>query len=146
MAVSRRAADGTTRENESVNKSQVYITTAGYKNTYSYDRLIGMVVRMITQPERCMVLGGTWRTPVAMGLQSKTFITDQKEEGTYNEASFEREYKNTFVLFKLLRIAGKSLEPYKLQHNHEIKISVKAKNYKDQIISSRASNRGRFND
>lgn len=76
MAVSRRAADGTTRENESVNKSQVYITTAGYKNTYSYDRLIGMVVRMITQPERCMVLGGTWRTPVAMGLQSKTFITD----------------------------------------------------------------------
>lgn len=56
-------------------------TTAGYKNTYSYDRLIGMVVRMITQPNRCMVLGGTWRTPVAMGLQSKTFIQDQKDEG-----------------------------------------------------------------
>ena len=41
-----------------------------------------------------MVLGGTWRTPVAMGLQSKTFITDQKNEGTYNEASFEREYES----------------------------------------------------
>jgi hypothetical protein len=53
-----------------------------------------------------MVLGGTWRTPVAVGLQSKTFITDQKNEGTYNEASFEREYRR-FVLFKLLRIAGK---------------------------------------
>jgi hypothetical protein len=39
-------------------------------------------------------LGGTWRTPVAMGLQSKTFIKDQKEEGTYNEASFEREYES----------------------------------------------------
>jgi hypothetical protein len=49
---------------------------------------------MITQPERCMVLGGTWRTPVAVGLQSKTFITDQKNEGTYNEASFEREYES----------------------------------------------------
>lgn len=45
-----------------------------------------------------MVLGGTWRTPVAMGLQSKTFIKDQKEEGTYNEASFEREYKNLYSL------------------------------------------------
>jgi hypothetical protein len=41
-----------------------------------------------------MVLGGTWRTPVGMGLQSKTFITDQKNEGTYNEASFEREYES----------------------------------------------------
>ena len=94
MAVSRRAKDGTRHEEEPVNKSQVYITTAGYKGTFSYDRLIGLLVRMITQPDRCMVLGGTWRTPVAMGLQSKTFITDQKNEGTYNEASFEREYES----------------------------------------------------
>ena len=94
MAVSRRAKDGTVNEHEPLNKSQVYITTAGYKGTYPYDRLIGMLVRMVMQPERCMVLGGTWRTPVAMGLQSKTFIKDQKEEGTYNEASFEREYES----------------------------------------------------
>ena len=94
MAVSRRAKDGTVNEKEPLNKSQIYITTAGYKGTYPYDRLIGFLVRMVTQPERCMVLGGTWRTPVAVGLQSKTFITDQKNEGTYNEASFEREYES----------------------------------------------------
>ena len=94
MAVSRRAKDGTTNESEPLNKSQVYITTAGYKGTYPYDRLIGFLVRMVTQPERCMVLGGTWRTPVGVGLQSKTFITDQKNEGTFNEASFEREYES----------------------------------------------------
>lgn len=94
MAIPRRAKDGTVHEEESVNKSQIYITTAGYKGTYPYDRLIGLLVRMITQPDRCMVLGGTWRTPVAVGLQSKTFITDQKNEGTYNEASFEREYES----------------------------------------------------
>ena len=96
MAVSRRAKDGSVNEHEPLNKSQVYITTAGYKGTYPYDRLIGMLVRMVMQPERCMVLGGTWRTPVAMGLQSKTFIKDQKEEGTYNEASFEREYESVW--------------------------------------------------
>lgn len=94
MAVSRRAKDGTVNELEPLNKSQIYITTAGYKGTYPYDRLIGFLVRMVTQPERCMVLGGTWRTPVAVGLQSKTFVTDQKNEGTYNEASFEREYES----------------------------------------------------
>ena len=94
MAIPRRAKDGSVHEEESVNKSQIYITTAGYKGTYPYDRLIGLLVRMVTQPERCMVLGGTWRTPVAVGLQSKTFITDQKNEGTYNEASFDREYES----------------------------------------------------
>ena len=94
MAISRRAKDGTTNENEPLNKSQIYITTAGYKGTFPYDRLIGFLVRMVTQPDRCMVLGGTWRTPVGMGLQSKTFITDQKNEGTYNEASFDREYES----------------------------------------------------
>ena len=96
MAVSRRAKNGEVNEKEPLNKSQVYITTAGYKGTYPYDRLIGMLVRMVMQPERCMILGGTWRTPVAMGLQSKTFIKDQKEEGTYNEASFEREYESVW--------------------------------------------------
>ena len=94
MAISRRAKDGTTVESEPLNKSQIYITTAGYKGTYPYDRLNGFLVRMVTQPDRCIVLGGTWRTPVGMGLQSKTFITDQKNEGTYNEASFEREYES----------------------------------------------------
>ena len=94
MAISRRAKDGTVNEREPLNKSQIYITTAGYKGTFPYDRLIGFLVRMVTQPDRCMVLGGTWRTPVGVGLQSKTFITDQKNEGTYNEASFEREYES----------------------------------------------------
>ena len=94
MAISRRAKDGTTWEPESLNKSQIYITTAGNKGTYPYQRLISFLVRMVTQPDRCMVLGGTWRTPVGVGLQSKTFIADQKNEGTFNEASFDREYES----------------------------------------------------
>lgn len=97
MAISRRCMDGTTQPTETLNKSQVYITTAGYKGTYPYERLIGFLVRMITQPERCLVMGGTWRLPVAVGLQSKTFISDQKEEGTFNEASFEREYESRWT-------------------------------------------------
>ncbi len=96
MAIPRRAADGSTHPEEQSNKSQVYITTAGYKGTYPYMRLIGMLVRMVTQPDRCIVLGGTWRIPVAEGLQQKTFITDQKEEGTFNEASFEREFESVW--------------------------------------------------
>lgn len=97
MAISRRCMDGTTQATETLNKSQVFITTAGYKGTFPYERLIGFLVRMVTQPERCIVLGGTWRLPVEVGLQSKTFIQDQKDEGTFNEASFEREFESRWT-------------------------------------------------
>lgn len=94
MAISRRAMDGSKHDEESINKSQIFVTTAGYKNTFPYDKLIQFLVRMIISPDRCMILGGTWRLPVAVGLQSKTFIKDQKEDGTFNEASFDREYES----------------------------------------------------
>ena len=97
MAISRRCMDGTSQATETLNKSQVFITTAGYKGTFAYERLIGFLVRMIMQPERCIVLGGTWRLPVEVGLQSRTFIQDQKDEGTFNEASFEREYESLWT-------------------------------------------------
>lgn len=97
MAISRRCMDGSTHPEETLNKSQVFVTTAGYKGTYPYERLIGFLVRMVTQPERCIVIGGTWRLPVEVGLQSKTFIQDQKDEGTFNEASFEREYESRWT-------------------------------------------------
>ena len=40
MNVSRRCCDGTVQPDEVLNQSQLYITTAGYKNTFSYDKLI----------------------------------------------------------------------------------------------------------
>lgn len=94
MAIARRAMDGSQHPEETLSKSQVFVTTAGYKGTFPYDKLISFLVRMIMQPDRCIILGGTWRLPVAVGLQSKTFIKDQKDEGTFNEASFDREYES----------------------------------------------------
>ena len=40
LNIDRRAMDGTMQPSETLNKSQLYITTAGYKNTFSYDKLI----------------------------------------------------------------------------------------------------------
>lgn len=39
-----------------------------------------------------MVMGGTWRIPVLEGLLQRSFIDELRIDGTYNEASFEREY------------------------------------------------------
>ena len=39
-------------------------------------------------------MGGTWRIPVLMKLLDRSFIQDLKRDGTYNEASFDREYES----------------------------------------------------
>lgn len=39
-------------------------------------------------------MGGTWRIPVLVGLQSKNFVQELKQDGTFNEASFGREYES----------------------------------------------------
>lgn len=61
MNVSRRCKDGTVQEDEVLNQSQLYITTAGYRNTFSYDKLIQTLVQMIVEPEKAYIMGGTWR-------------------------------------------------------------------------------------
>lgn len=97
MNVSRRCADGNVREEEVLNQSQIYITTAGYKNTYSYEKLIQLLVRMVVEPEKAFIMGGTYRIPVLLGLQPKNFINDLKRDSTFNEASFSREYESKWT-------------------------------------------------
>jgi hypothetical protein len=97
MNVSRLCMDGSTQPQETLNKSQIYVTTAGWKNTFAYDKLIQLLVWMITDPEKAMVMGGTWRIPVLMKLLDKNFLQDLKRDGTFNEASFDREYESKWT-------------------------------------------------
>ena len=96
MNVSRRCMDGSVHEEEVLNQSQIFITTAGYKNTFSYEKLIQLLVRMTTKGD-ALVMGGTWRIPVVMKLQPKTFINDLRNDSTFNEASFGREYESKWT-------------------------------------------------
>ena len=96
MNVSRLCMDGTMQPEETLNKSQIFVTTAGWKGTFAYDKLIQFLVWMVTEPEKAIIMGGTWRIPVLMKLLDKTFLQDLKKDGTYNEASFSREYESTW--------------------------------------------------
>lgn len=44
MNVSRLCMDGSTHNEETLNKSQLFITTAGYKSSFPYDKLIQFLV------------------------------------------------------------------------------------------------------
>ena len=94
MNVSRMCMDGSVHPEEQLNKSQIYVTTAGWKNTFPYDKLIQLLVWQIVKPEKSIIMGGTYRIPVLVKLLDKNFIRDLKMDGTFNESSFDREYES----------------------------------------------------
>jgi hypothetical protein len=92
--VDRLLPDGTRHKEENVNKSQIYITTAGWKNSFAYDKLVELLVQSIIEPSQVMVIGGTYETPVTEGLLDEDFVDQLKIQGTYNDESFDREYRS----------------------------------------------------
>lgn len=97
MNVSRRAANGEVDPNDKMNKSQIYITSAGFRDHFSYQKQIQLLVWQIVRPGTAFVMGGTWRTPVKMGLLDRGFVNDLKADGTFDEISFSREYESIWA-------------------------------------------------
>ena len=95
--VNRLLPNGVRDSQEIVNKSQIYITTAGAKNTFAYQKLIELLVQSIIHPEETMVMGGTYKTPVLEGLLDKNFVDQLRMQGTFNEDSFDREYNSKWT-------------------------------------------------
>ena len=85
MNVDRRLSDGSRHREEVTNKSQIYVTTAGWKNSFAYEKLIQILIQQIIEPSEAIVLGGTWRVPVMEELLNKSFIEELKLDGTYND-------------------------------------------------------------
>lgn len=90
--IDRLLPDGSRHRKEVINKSQIYITTAGWKNSFAFKKLIELLIQSLIEPDEVMILGGTWITPVIEGLLSEDFVEQLKLSGTYNEDSFDREY------------------------------------------------------
>lgn len=59
-----------------------------------YDKLIELLVQSVIDPKQVMVIGGTYETPVTEGLLDEDFVDQLKVQGTYNDDSFDREYRS----------------------------------------------------
>lgn len=94
LNVSRRCADGKIDPNDIMNKSQVFITTSGWKSSFAYEKVLQILIWQIIKPGKAICLGGTWRTPVMCGLLDKSFLRDIREDETFSEESFDREYES----------------------------------------------------
>ena len=95
--VVQRTINGTADENEVSNQSQIFITSAGYKNTFAYEKLLQFLCESVVRPNESIVLGDTWRIPVYEKLQPRNFINQLQLDGTFNEASFDREFESKWA-------------------------------------------------
>jgi len=111
MNVSRRTVLGEVNLNEP-NQQQLYMTSAGVKSSYAYMKLIDLLEMQIINPKEAFVWGCDYRVPVMHGLLDRSYIKELQMSPSYNEETFAREYKDRYVLIKLLRIAGSSLSIY----------------------------------
>ena len=91
MNVDRRMANGAIDATEN-HQSQTYISSAGVKGSYAYEKLIELFAQQIVNPKSTFVWGTDYRVPMLHGLLNKSFIDDLKISPTYKEEAFAREY------------------------------------------------------
>lgn len=80
MNVSRRAACGAADPNDITNKSQIYVTTAGERGTFAYDKLVEIAIWSVIRPWESMVLGGSWRRWSAPTIKN---LVNARQSGVY---------------------------------------------------------------
>ena len=89
MNIDRRDALGRIVPGET-NQQQTYITTAGDKTCFMYQKLIEMTAMECIKPEDYFVWGMDYRVPVYHGLLSKKFLDEQRLSSTFSEQGFAR--------------------------------------------------------
>ena len=91
MNVSRRTSNGEININE-IQQSQLFITSAGTKGSYAYEKQVELFQKSILNDKSAFVWGCDYRIPVLHGVISKEYMEDMKTSGTFKEEDFAREY------------------------------------------------------
>lgn len=92
LAIKRRCANGLFDPEDIMSQMEIYVTTAGYKDSPGYVKLIQFLLKQVVTPGMATVLGGSYRIPIIAGLQDLNWIRDQKMSGELNPTSFAREF------------------------------------------------------
>lgn len=91
LNVSRRLPNGEVNPKEP-NQQTAWMTSAGMKGSFAYDKLIGAFENSIITPRSSFVMGLDYRIPVLHGLLDRDYTIKLKMDPSYSEASFASEY------------------------------------------------------
>ena len=93
MLVISRKVNGVIDPDEVLNQNAIYVTSAGFKQTYAYDKLIDCLCHMVADDEfESFVIGGDYKIPIVEGLQPANFIQNQELSNAMDASGFEREF------------------------------------------------------
>ena len=73
-------------------QAQFYLTSAGGKGTFAYEKLIELFAMQIYNPKAVFVWGCDYRVPMKHGLLPENYLKEVKLSSTYKDDSFAREY------------------------------------------------------
>lgn len=90
MNIPRQHSSGGSNPEEP-HSQQVYITSAGSKNTFAYERLIELTTLAVLDPQDYFICGASYELPLKYGLFDKKTIQDQKLSSTFSSDGFARE-------------------------------------------------------
>ena len=96
MNVNRRTANGQLNNNEP-HQAQIYISSAGSKNSYAYERMKELMINSVIDPSQAFIWGCDYKVPVMAGLIPKTYVSELKMSGTFKEDDFAREYMSIWT-------------------------------------------------
>ena len=91
LNVNRRTKARIVNPNEP-HQAQFYMTSAGQRNSFAYQKLIECFENEIINPKSSFVWGCDYRIPMMHGLLDKTYLNEIKMSATYKDESFSREY------------------------------------------------------
>lgn len=90
MNIPRKLSKGGSNPEEP-HAQQIYITSAGPKTTFAYERLIELLIQECISPDDVFVCGAGYELPMYYGLFDKKIIEDQKLSSSFSSDGFARE-------------------------------------------------------
>lgn len=89
----RRRADGTVNPYEPQGQ-KIFVTTAGYMQSYAYDKLVETLCYSIIDPKHYIVMGGSYKIPIMHGLLSEQTMKEILSSPSFRADQVDREYRS----------------------------------------------------
>lgn len=73
-------------------QAQIYITSAGQKISYAYEKMKQLLLQSVIYPDQAFVWGCDYKIPVKYGLIPANYVNEMKTDPTFDEEAFALEY------------------------------------------------------
>ena len=96
---------------------KIFVTTAGYQGTFAYDKVVETLCMSLIDPDRYIVIGGSYKIPVMHGLLSEETMREILSSPSYQNDQVDREYRSIWSG----SVQGAAFDPSSIANLRKIK-------------------------